>query len=80
MIICCYNSEQRIQSTLRYLLKQYVSSNRPWEVALVDNCCTDDTEVVALRTWGNSTIPLKVAKENRAGLANARLRGIQASK
>ena len=78
VIICCYNSAERIGKTLQYL-KQQQTVNLLWEVILVDNDCTDDTIHEALTFWGDYYVQLKVIVEQRAGIIYARQSGIQAA-
>ena len=77
VIICCYNSAWVIKRTLEGLKKQTFSSPMPYEVLLVDNCCTDDTVKIANDTMRNSQIEFRIVKESKPGLANARRRGIK---
>jgi glycosyltransferase involved in cell wall biosynthesis len=77
VIICCYNSENRIVYTLEHLAKQILGS-LSCEIILVDNNCSDGTVESAKKTWGSYGIPfdLKVIKENAPGLSFARKCGV----
>jgi glycosyltransferase involved in cell wall biosynthesis len=79
VIICCYNSENRIVATLEHLTLQQVQGH--WEVILVDNGCTDQTVAIAKRHWveKKEPAPLRVVREEKAGLSHARKAGIQAA-
>ena len=77
VIICCYNSAWVIKRTLEGLKKQIFSSPLPYEVLLVDNCCTDDTVKIANDTMRNSQIEFRIVKESKPGLVFARRRGIK---
>lgn len=80
LIICCYNSEEIIEQTLSYVEKQ-VASKIDWEVILIDNNSSDNTSAVVKSYWNFDKHPnLKVFKEEKAGLSNARMRGIKESK
>jgi glycosyltransferase involved in cell wall biosynthesis len=81
VIICCFNSELRITSTLEALSKVDIPENVSCEFVLVDNNCTDKTVEVALSTWQaiKSTVPLQIVFQKTPGLANARRKGIEVS-
>lgn len=76
VVVCCYNSANRLPETLAHLVQQEVSENLSWEVVVVDNGSTDNTAGVARSCWPkNSPIPLRVVVEPQVGLSNARQRG-----
>jgi len=82
VVICCYNSEKRIQKTLEHLALQK-ANDVPWEIILVDNNCKDHTVQVATTTWEKFMIDfpvLKCVKETKPGLSYARECGINESK
>ena len=79
VIICCYNSESRIQATLEHLIRQEIDASVGWEVVLVDNNCTDRTVEVAQSIWACDTVPLRVVKESTPGLSAARDCGVAES-
>lgn len=77
IVLCCYNSKNRIVPTLQHLLKQegiFFS----WEVLLIDNNSTDGTSEIALNVWqvNNSPCELRIVQERKAGTMVARYRGI----
>lgn len=77
IIICCYNSSKMLPKTLRFLREQNVPADLPWEIIVVDNASTDETAEVAVKLWPKDVaIPLKVVAEAKAGLINARIRGM----
>ncbi len=78
VVICCYNSSQRLPETLRHLANQQVQDIE-WEIVLVDNASTDDTASVAEKIWqGNKNVaPLKIVSETTPGLSYARDAGIK---
>ena len=51
VIICCYNSVERIEPTLQHLYAQKGLPTTEWEVILVDNASTDNTASVATGIW-----------------------------
>lgn len=81
VVLCVYNSKQRIVSTLQHLSQQQ-GIFFAWEVLLVDNNSSDNTSDIALATWNASKSPcdLRIIKEPRAGTMHARHRGIVESK
>ena len=76
VIICCYNSANRILPTLEYLQKVRPEGVR-WELILVDNNSSDNTASVALDTWQkNPVTELKIVEERTPGLMHARAKGV----
>lgn len=82
IIICCYNSSRVIEDTLRYICRQEVPKDIPWEVVIIDNASTDDTGAIAKQYWlnHNCLVPLRVVRENKPGLTVARMKGINSAK
>jgi glycosyltransferase involved in cell wall biosynthesis len=80
IIVCCYNSAQRLTPTLELLAKQNLYGMN-CELLLIDNNSSDHTVEVALKVWAenNPAFPLKVFKEIKPGLSNARRAGVLAS-
>ncbi|MBD0283836.1 MAG: glycosyltransferase family 2 protein, partial [Flavisolibacter sp.] len=81
VIICCYNSAERLPETLRHISKQKYLDNTSWELIIVNNNSTDNTAEVAERCWleyGSTTV-LKLINEPSPGLTNARIAGIKNS-
>lgn len=79
MIICCYNSTQRISETLRHLGAQKATVS--WDIVLVDNASTDGTTETAMKIWSEQSRPatLAVVHESQPGLSHARAAGIEAA-
>ncbi len=78
VIICCYNSEQRLYETLKHLALQKTNA-LPWEIIIVDNASTDNTASFAKGTWkgfNKNEVELKVVEEEKQGLSFARQRGV----
>jgi len=80
VIICCYNSADRIKKTLSHLSKQ--SFKGLWEIIIVDNNSVDDTIKAARDEWDSYNlpdIPLSIVTELKQGLIYARFTGINNS-
>jgi glycosyltransferase involved in cell wall biosynthesis len=77
IIVCCYNSENRIYKTLESLSKQNIY-NLTCELVLIDNNCTDNTVDLALKAWEDNGFPfiLRIIQESNPGLSNARKVGV----
>lgn len=81
VVVCCYNSAERLPRTLGHLAAQHVRDGLQWEVIVVDNASTDDTSRVALTCWpAAAPAPLHVVREPRLGLSYARRRGFGEAK
>lgn len=82
IIICCYNSAQRLPETIKHIALQEVDDDFLWEVIVVNNASTDDTASVALAEWNKykANASFKVIEELTPGLIYARSRGIQEAK
>lgn len=80
VIVCCYNSENRIVPTLKHLSKQILDS-LSCEIILVDNNCSDRTIEIAKKTWDSigKPIEMKVIEEKQPGLSFARKAGVFAA-
>lgn len=81
IVICCYNSSQRLPKTIEHLAKQ--KANIEWEIIVVDNNSTDNTALVAQQEWNkynNISTHFRVVKEPIAGLSASRERGVKESK
>jgi len=77
VIICCHNSASRLGPTLDHLAKQRCTPELPWEIVVVDNACTDQTADVAAHLWPrNHPQPLRIVREDKVGLSNARATGL----
>jgi glycosyltransferase involved in cell wall biosynthesis len=80
VIMCCYNSEDRLQETLKHLARQKVPRGISWEIVLVDNASTDHTGNLAQEIWRQllpASSTLRVIQETRPGQQLARIRGVQ---
>jgi glycosyltransferase involved in cell wall biosynthesis len=81
IIICCYNSALRLPETLKYLSNQKVPDNLLWELIIVNNSSTDNTEETAYREWKkyNTNANFRLINEPVPGLSAAREAGIKAT-
>lgn len=82
IIVCCYNSVDRLPRTIEHLSKQQVPDNIPWEVIVVDNASIDDTSQVAQELWEEYGHPtsFRIIEEKKAGLSFARHAGFSNAK
>lgn len=80
VILCCYNSAQRLEPTIHALSAQITDFS--WEIILVDNNSTDQTAEVASRFWkeNGSSVPFRIIEEKTPGLSSARKKGIHEAK
>ena len=78
VLLCCYNSAARIKETLHALASQQFHSPFFWEIILVDNASTDKTAQISRSIWDDldTGTELRIVFEPRAGLGNARKKGI----
>jgi glycosyltransferase involved in cell wall biosynthesis len=78
VIICCYNSAQRIVPTLQHLQNQFFEIPISWEIILVDNNSTDNTIEIATDFWAKNPITqFTILKETQIGQAYARNKGVE---
>lgn len=82
IVICCYNSSERITETLNHIAQQVVDPTLKWEVIIIDNNCTDNTIQVAKEVWNQykeCKANFKIVTESEPGLSFAREKGIEIS-
>jgi glycosyltransferase involved in cell wall biosynthesis len=81
VIICCFNSRNRLFHTLDALSKQLFSAMPNWEILLIDNGSTDGTADYATEIWAamNQPCKLSIFTEEQQGLMFARKKGIAMS-
>lgn len=75
ILICCYNSENRIEETLTALLK-LERKNIEAEIIIVDNASTDATSMVADKFLKDKDFAYSIKHEKIAGKTNAILKGL----
>jgi len=80
IIVCCYNSADRIGYVLKHLALQK-NIHFPLEIILIDNNSSDLTGDIVLSEWKALGTPFKliVEKEPKPGLSNARNKGLAMS-
>lgn len=77
IVMCCYNSAERLTKTLSYLRSQEFAYGILWELIIVDNASTDNTAEMALSLWSKDRpCPLRVISEPMPGQNYARRRGL----
>ncbi|HXS37177.1 MAG TPA: glycosyltransferase [Flavipsychrobacter sp.] len=78
IIICCYNSAIRLETTLHHVSQLNVPDNTDVELIVIDNGSTDDTAIIAQSIWQSLSAPfiLRILSEPNSGLSNARMLGI----
>ncbi|MFY7865007.1 glycosyltransferase [Roseateles sp.] len=78
IIVCCHNSEKRIDEALKSIFNQSVSTNV--EVIVVDNNCSDSTVTRAKTIASQFCRTIAVVTEQKPGLLYARQSGVLAAK
>ena len=73
LVICSRNRARQLDATLRHILT--LKSADPWDLVIVDNGSTDETQEVIQRFRFQFTHELATCFEPRAGLGHARNRG-----
>lgn len=76
VIICSYNRSKLLAQCLDRLMNQKVSEDVTWEVLVVNNNSTDDTEKIVNEYIERQVLPLRYVVEKKQGLSNARNCGI----
>jgi glycosyltransferase involved in cell wall biosynthesis len=77
VVICTYNGAKRIEAVLAALAKQTLDAGE-WELLVIDNASTDETQEVATRLIQNLLGGHgRVVREMQPGLSHARARAAQ---
>ena len=81
VIVCCYNSSNKLLRTLKHLAAQCKIPGLEYELIIVDNNCTDDSVELAKHTWHQLSTPFtqKIITQKKAGLNFARQAGISSA-
>lgn len=77
VVICCYNSANRLPKVLDHLARQKFLTPVVWEVLVVDNASKDNTGQIAYDCWDQQIAPLRVVLELTPGLSYAREAGLK---
>lgn len=77
VIMCTWNNARRLAVTLGAMAGCEVPDTVKWELVLVNNNCTDDTDKVVAEHA--EALPINYVKEPRQGLSKARNAGLQAA-
>ena len=78
VILCTWNNSQRLAITLEALSRCVIPDGVAWEVVVVNNNCTDDTDDIVARF--TRTVPIAYVREPRQGLSQARNAGLAAAR
>jgi glycosyltransferase involved in cell wall biosynthesis len=73
LVICTRNRAERLRTCLEYV--GGIESTRPWEVVVVDNASTDETQRVVEDAREGFPVPLRLLAEPVHGVSRARNRG-----
>ena len=78
VIICCYNSSNRIAATLQHIANQKGLENISWEIIIVDNNSDDNTIETIRSEWAKYAInaTFTIVEERIQGVAFARETGV----
>jgi glycosyltransferase involved in cell wall biosynthesis len=77
VLICCYNSADRIQKTLEAVSRQSIGASETIEIVVIDNASTDGTREVVESFAFPATVELRILFEPRPGLSFARRMAIE---
>ena len=77
IVICSYNRAHNLPECFEHLLKLEGMDAVQWEIILVDNNSTDDTQSVSLRYDESSSLNIRYIFEGQQGLSFARNKGIE---
>lgn len=74
VLICTRNRADRLRNVLASAAQMRIPDGLQWELVVVDNGSSDNTAEVALSFIDR--LPVRVAREDKAGLSHARNRGV----
>jgi glycosyltransferase involved in cell wall biosynthesis len=78
--LCTHNHADRLARTLA-ALAHLPPPSRPWELVVIDNACTDSTpQLLAASDWRPAGVEVRIVREGKLGLSNARNRAVQESR
>ena len=74
--LCTHNHADRLARTLPGFAR-LAPPARGWEILVVDNACSDGTpQLLAATNWRPADVPVRIVREERLGLSNARNRAL----
>ncbi len=76
VVVCTYNRAALLRDALASLASIETGGRFQYEVLVVDNGSTDDTNRVIEEMACRATVPIRTVRETRKGVASARNRGI----
>jgi glycosyltransferase involved in cell wall biosynthesis len=76
--VCTWNRSKSLNVTLKSLQQLTVPSGIEWELVVINNNCTDDTDEVVAQFADD--VPIRLLHEKRQGLSNARNCAVDAAK
>ena len=76
--ICTWNRSKSLRATLLSLQQLIIPPGIDWELLIVNNNCTDDTDEV-IEQFADG-LPIRLLHEKRQGLSNARNCAVEAAK
>lgn len=82
VIVCCYNSSNRLPETIKHIAGQIVPDSIGWELIVIDNASTDDTAKVASSEWAKydiRNVKFTITEELQSGLRYAREKGLRSA-
>lgn len=77
IIVCTFNRADMLDAALVSLKSQQTSEKVEFEIVVVDDGSTDSTDRVVAAQQDNSPVPLRYTRQEHAGVAAARNRGIK---
>ena len=75
VVVCTYNRANQLTNCLHSFSK--IETNLPWELVIVDNNSSDNTAELITNYAQSATFSIKLVKEQRQGLGNARNCGVR---
>ncbi|HXH20992.1 MAG TPA: glycosyltransferase family 2 protein [Dehalococcoidia bacterium] len=79
VVLCTYNRAAELEETLTALAAQRVPAHIRWELVLVNNNSTDETEALCRRFAAAAPMPVLYLFEPEQGLSRARNTGVAAA-
>ncbi len=76
VILCTYNRAHWLGDAIKSLLDLRMEDGRTYEILVVDNASTDNTQEIVAEIASQTDVPLRCVRETRQGLSAARNRGI----